>query len=315
VTTDIELFRVNQGAVEVHAEASRLKEDALASGALIGIVTNEVSNAAAVEAMKEIKSVLSLAETTRQRIKQPVLDLARAIDGRAKEFSLELQEELNRLGQACADFQTAQLERVRAQERARQEELARIEREKREALRKIEEEERRKAEEARRKIEEEERRRAEEARRKAAAEAAAARSEADRQAAFERAKAEAARLAVEAEARVKAEEQRLAAEANAQAKAEEERRAQEQMSLGPAPAAIRADGQTSKMTWSWEVTDIWTLARMQPALVEITPRRQQINDVITSMSAAGEPKIPGLRIWPEMKVGVRVGRPKEAIDV
>jgi chemotaxis protein histidine kinase CheA len=285
VTTDLELFVVHQDDVEIHAEAIRLKEQALVGGALIGTVTDEASNAACVEAMKEIKRVLSLAEETRQRIKRPVLDLSRMIDCRAKDYCLELQEELHRLGRACADFQTAQLERVKAQERARQAELARIEREKQEALREIEEEERRKAEEARR---------------KAAAEAAAAKSEADRQAAFERAKAEAARLAAEAEAR---------------AKAEEERRAQEQMSLGPAPVPVRADGQISKPVWSWEVTDIWTLARMQPGLVEITPRRQQINDVITSMSAAGEPKIPGLRIWQEMKVGVRVGRQKEAIDV
>jgi flagellar biosynthesis GTPase FlhF len=285
VTTDLELFIVRQDDVEIHAEAIRLKDQALMGGALIGAVTDEVSNEACVEAMKEIKRVLALAEETRQRIKRPVLDLSRMIDCRAKDYCLDLQEELHRLGRACADFQTAQLERVKAQERARQQEIERIEREKQEALRKIEEEERRKAEEARR---------------KAAAEAAAARNEEEQKAAHERAKAEAERLAKEAEAKKKA---------------EEERRAQEQMGVAPVTVPVRAEGQTSKPTWAWEVTDIWLLARMQPGLVNIAPRREQINEVIASMATAGEPKIPGLRIWPEMKVGVRLGRQREAIDV
>lgn len=284
-TTDIELFHVEQGAVAVHADAERIKEEALALGALIGVVASEETNRQAVEALKGIQTVLKLAEETRTRVKAPVLDLARAIDARAKEYIRDLDVEFRRLSSACADWQTAQLERVRAQERARAEELARIEREKAEALRKIEEEERRKGEEARR---------------RAAAEAAAARNEAERQAAEERAKKEAVRMAAEAEARLKA---------------EEERRAQEQMALAPTPAPIRAEGQISKPVWLWEVTDIWTLARTQPGLVEITPRRQQINEVIVSLASAGPPKIAGLRIWEEMKVGVRLGRTPQPIDV
>jgi flagellar biosynthesis GTPase FlhF len=283
--TGLELFCVDQDDVAIHAQAFVIRDEALAAGALIGLVTDAESNQAAVAAMKQVKQVLALAEETRQRIKAPVLDLARVIDARAKDYCRELVAELARLSLACADWQTEQLERVKAQERARQEELARIEREKQEALRKIEEEERRKAEEARR---------------KAAAEAAAARNEEEQKAAHERAKAEAERLAKEAEAKKKA---------------EEERRAQEQMGVAPVTVPVRAEGQTSKPTWAWEVTDIWLLARMQPGLVNIAPRREQINEVIASMATAGEPKIPGLRIWPEMKVGVRLGRQREAIDV
>lgn len=344
--SDLVLFCVDSrgSGVSLHGQAESLKASALERSALVGAVSDAASNAMAVEAMKGLKHMINLCENSRKKVKQPVLDLARAIDSTAAAFSADLTEEYNRISRACADFQTAELERVRAQERARAEEAARIERERQESLRRIEEEKRRAAEEAARKIEEarleaeriaaakarEEREQAERAAKAIAdAEAAAAKTKAAREAAARRAaeeqariereakdreEAERARIAAEAEAKAKAERERIEQEAAERAKAEQERSAQEIESLGPMSAPVRADGQTSKPVWLFEVVDVWTLARMHPGLVEITPRKQQINEVIASMSAAGDPKIAGLRIWQDVQVGVRAARTK-TIDV
>jgi len=285
VSKDIVLFAPRDGSIEVHPDAIRMRNEALEAGALVGRVNDEPTNAGATQALQAIKRVLNLCESTRKKVKEPVLDLARRIDQTAKDFSSDLQEEFRRISAACADYQTEQLERVKAQERARAEEAARIERERQEALRKIDQE-RQRAEE--------------EVRRKAAAEAAAAKSKEEIDAAY---------------ARAQAEQQAIAEAAAAKAKAEDERRAQESQAVALPVAPTRAAGQSVKPTWQWEVTDIWTLARMHPGLVEITPRRQQINEVVESLATAGEPRIPGLRIWSEVRVGVRAQRERPTIEV
>jgi DNA repair exonuclease SbcCD ATPase subunit len=284
VSTELVLFAPQGTTIAFIPEAQALKEAALERGALVGYVNDEATNAEATEALKALKKVLNAVEATRKRVKEPVLDMARLIDSTAKEFAAELNEEFARIQRACADYQTAQLERVREQERRRAEEAARIEREKQEALQKIEAE--KQAAEAA-------------ARTKAEAELAAAKTLEDK---------------IAADRRAKEESDRIRAEAEAKAKAEEERRQQEALTVAPTAAPVRAAGQTAKPTWCWEVIDIWTLARMQPGLVEITPRRQQINEVIESLAMVGDPKVPGLRIWQEVKVGVRTGRDR-VVDV
>lgn len=280
----VAVFELSGSRVAVVPQAEGLKSAALERAALVGLVTDETTNKEATEALKGLKVVINLCESTRKKVKEPVLELARTIDQAAKDFTAELQDEFNRISRGCADYQTAQLERVREQERARRAEEERIQREKEEALRKIDEE--RKAKEA-------------EAQAKADAERKAAKDEQER---------------IAAEERLAAERQRLQAEADKRAKDEEARRQLDLQTVAPVAPPDRAVGQMAKPVWLFEVTDIWTLARVHPALVEITPRKQQINEVIASLAAAGEPKVAGLRIWQEVKVGVRTGR-ERILDV
>lgn len=148
--------------------------------------------------------------------------------------------------------------------------------------------EQRRVQEEQERVLREQRKAEEEARAKAAAEAAAARNEAERIAAQKRAEEQAKLIA--------------------------ERAAQELEAITPAALPTKADGQVVKPVWRFEVTDVWLLARTSPGLVRIEPNRSEINEVITRLAAAGEPKIPGLRIWNEVQVTTRTAKPK-VIDV
>jgi len=279
MNTDIVPFRVAGEMVEIHPDAEALRDWALTVGALIGRVSDEASNAEATEAMRGIKEVLNSAEAARKKIKEPILDLGRRVDAAAKKFSEPLDAEFKRLQRITADYQTEQIARMREIEDARRREAERLERERQEAERKLREEEERKLAEARRKAEEEMR---------------AARTEAARKAAEERARAEKERIEREAAERLKV---------------EAERAEQAQQMLPPPAAPVRAEGQTAKAVWKFEVVNPFDLVRVNPGFVEITPRRDEINRAIAAIVATGaEPKIPGLRIWEEVAVSVRAGR-------
>jgi hypothetical protein len=144
---------------------------------------------------------------------------------------------------------------------------------------------RRAAEEAERKRQaelariERERRQAEEAARREAEEA--------------QAKARTMQEAVEAEERAK----RQAEAAEQRAKLEREKA---QMAM-EAPVA-KPKSMFVKPTVCFEVTDILELFEARPDLCELTPRAAAINAALRN----GDRQIPGLRIWEETRVGVRV---------
>lgn len=279
------LIKIDGMAVGLLQDAYAMRDAALESAALVGIVKTAPQNESAASAMKEVKRVLKLVEDARKEAKEPVLDLCRKIDATAKEFVADLAAEELRLAKAVGNYQQEQLEIQRAAARKAAEEAARIERERAEAQRKIEEEQRKVAEEARRKAE---------------AEILAARCEADKAA---------------AEARAKAEQARIAAEAEARQKIEAERAAQQLQAIPVSPAGNKADGQVVREVWDFEVTNVWDLVRARPDLVSIEPRRREICEAVALMVSTGEPKIPGLRIWKEVRAGVRLGREKKVIDV
>jgi hypothetical protein len=53
---------------------------------------------------------------------------------------------------------------------------------------------------------------------------------------------------------------------------------------------------------------------MHPGLVEITPRKREINEVVEMQANSGAtPQVAGLRIWSEVKVSVRTNT--KTIDV
>lgn len=119
-------------------EADAMKTSALELAALIGKVKDAYDQEAAVNAQKEIKRVLKLAEDSRKAIKEPVLDYGRRIDDTAKAFIAELRTEEMRIAKLIGDFQALELAKQRAAEAAQRRELEEIERRKQAELSKAE---------------------------------------------------------------------------------------------------------------------------------------------------------------------------------
>lgn len=114
------------------------------------------------------------------------------------------------------------------------------------------------------------------------------------------------REAAEAAAKAKSKEEAEAAIARAQQQAEEAARAAQQrvnaVVTAPAPVQpVKLAGVTVRKVWKFEVLDVKALHAARPELVELQPRRSEINSVIS----AGDREIPGLRIWEENESRVR----------
>lgn len=299
------------------------KEMILAESALIGSVRNATTQDVAVATQVRLKTMLKEIEDARIEIKEPFLDRCRKIDATAKALALEVAAEEKRIGNLVSAYQEEQREIARREEVMRQHELQRIENERLERI----SEANRKAQQAaiaEAKAKEE----AERAAREAAAAEARRKEEADRAIreaanAEARAQAEAAAKIAEAAAvaaRVKAEGERIAAEARAaeaRAQAEAEARAaeaeaQRRVDAVPVPVVpMKSDGQVVKERWTFEVVDIWLLAKMHPGFVRIDVNKQEINEAINR----GIREIKGLRIFKETKSGVRADRGQKLIEV
>lgn len=333
MSADLVIFERKDLAISATPEISARIEQVLSESALVGLVVDAETNETANRSLMNITGLAVEIEKARQKVKQPVLELGRAIDAEAKRLSEVLLTEKNRLARASADWQTEQLERVRAQERARQAEIDRIQREKEAEEARIRAEEQRKIDEANRKAREEaaalrkvqeaeeaERRRiAAEAKARADAEAAAARNAAEREAAERRriiaeAKAKADAEAAKERARIAAEEAeklrqeneaRIKAEADAASKRAAELSCQDIQTLAPAPVLQKASGQSVKEVWEFEVVNPFDLFRARPDLVTLTAKAGEIKAAIDLLAVSGEPKIAGLRIFRQVKVSTR----------
>lgn len=240
----------------------------------------------AVAAQQSLHAVAGAIEKARKKLKDPVLDLGRRIDAKAKELSKDLVIAQDRIMGLLSDFQAQLVEEARKAEEARQAELRRIEEERLAELRRIA------AEEAKRKAEAE-------AIRRAAEEAAAkADSEAKRQA-----------MLAEAERMAKAAEEASRKEMTAAL----ERAAQAAEAVGGEVTAARADGQRVVERYVGEVFDVHALYRFNPRLVRLEPAMSEINDLLVSKGQEiekGTYKVPGLRVYRETKSTV-TGRRKE----
>lgn len=128
------------GVPEITPDAHTLKRHALEHAKPILKVENETEQAAAVEALRELKSIRTGIEATRKSVKAPVLDLGKKIDAIASDFIADAEREERRLQGLVNHYQRVQLDRQRAEE-------DRLRREQTEAQR-LEEEAKRKREEA-----------------------------------------------------------------------------------------------------------------------------------------------------------------------
>jgi hypothetical protein len=280
-------------------EAEAAKLAALNGTALIGSVNNPAQQQAAVNAVKDVKSILLAVERARKAIKEPLLEACRLIDARAAEFVAELKDEEIRVNTSLGNYQQEIIINARREEAKRQEALRKIEEERQAEARRIAAE----AAEAERVRAEAERKAAAEAeaeRQRIAAAANAAKSK------LEKARLEKERLALEARMKAEAEAreaQRIKDEAAAKAEAERQDALAKQAveAVGPAAPMQKARGQVVKAVWTFEITDIWLLARTNPGLVRIEPNTSEINQVI----ALGARDIKGMRIFEVVKSSTR----------
>lgn len=278
------LLVVDRSAWSVAAsdEAQRLIENALTLAASVPeVIEDEKGQQRAVQVHLEVDSLRKQIEKARVAAKEQPLDLCRAIDARAKELTAELLAESSRIGGVLGDYQERLRRAAEAEARRLREEQERLERERQAELKRLADE----AEAI-----------ARAAREKAAAEAAAARSEAEAKAAAERAEAE---------------QKRLQAEAAAKAQAAQERVDQQVQALAPVAAPVKAEGQSVRRAWLWEVTDIHMLYRAHPNLVRLEENKSAIRELLE----LGVTNIKGLRAWQETKSGTRQIRQGTLIDV
>lgn len=268
---------VNGVAITVSTELEAVKAELLAESRSILTVDEGFTQEIAVGSVRELKNLLATVEASRVDIKSPVLDLGRKIDDAAKRFRHDIEAEVDRLTKCITTFQIAERKRAEEAERLRLNEIARLEKLRLEA----EQAERQRQTEAAA---------AQEAQRKAD-EAAFMADTAEESKASETAKQEALKSQQQAEAAAQQERQRQ------QAIAEQQRLAAAVKTEAPTVAT----GMSVKPVWTFEVTDLWELARDNRDLVRIEPNVAAIKAAISG----GMRRCPGLRIYEETKVGVR----------
>lgn len=106
------------------AEAATLERDALleASSRITAVITAAEAEDASAR-LKDLKAFSRNIETSRKAVKQPVADLAKRIDDLAKELTLKVDAEANRLARAVGTWQEEEQRKAdEAQEVAREEE-------------------------------------------------------------------------------------------------------------------------------------------------------------------------------------------------
>jgi hypothetical protein len=112
-----ELFRADliDNGISTTPEAMELASNLHSELSVITIVNTPQTQALATEAGRNAQGFLKTLEASRKYTKQPVLDIGRKIDALADELAAPVKEEMNRVGQLVARFQTAEAARVKAE--------------------------------------------------------------------------------------------------------------------------------------------------------------------------------------------------------
>src|ERR1035441_3759101 len=262
----------------IAAKAQALIDDALEGCALIGAITTQEQNDAAVIAVSQVTALIRLIEKSHKGAKEPFLKVCQALDKTRREMLLELEAEELRVNTNCGNFLAEQENIRREKERERQRKLDLIERERLEEDRRTLEEservERERQAEIRRKEEDllEDQRRLE-------AEASKAKSKKTREEAMARAKIiEGERISTALRAAEETKQLRTQLELASRDRLELSMQAVE--AVGPQLELVKTAGQRVKVEFVFEVVDIWKLVRARPDLVNVTPRTMDINDLI-----------------------------------
>jgi hypothetical protein len=129
--TALEITRVADVQISVAADAEKRKAELLTELEGYGIIEDDFSRDGALDALMNAKEFVRLVEKSRVEVKAPVLDLTRAIDGRAKELTDKVNDAIARLNQRVTAYALAQRRKAEEVERARKAEIARREEEQR----------------------------------------------------------------------------------------------------------------------------------------------------------------------------------------
>jgi hypothetical protein len=260
----------------VRSEALQMRDNALEQAALIGKVENAEQNNSCVSARKSIKSLLSLFESERKTLKEPILEAGRQLDRVIATECEDLKREDGRLENLEKEFIRAEQRRVAEEQELQRRELARIEAEKQAALDRLAREQRER----------------EEAAAKLAAEATNKK---------QRAEADAARLEAEAAAKRTQAQAQLVTDLADRASYVESKPVER----------TQARGQAVRKVWVIDQINDHALYRARPDLVrsiawDLTALKQALSD--------GQ-KLPGVTAHEDIGVGIRGARNLEAISV
>ena len=271
------------------ADAIAAKEDALATSALIGKVTNRAENDAANNARKSLREVSGALDRQRKKMTDPFVEAQRLLIRTVEPHIDELKQEDARLELLVKDFTLAEQRRIREEQEAQQRELDRIERERQSELRRIQLEQER-VERAAREAREAAERAAREATNKAQREAAAKAQQ----------EAEAKRKEAEASAALAAQQTQIVNE-----------RADLDARIESKPVEItRAHGQTNRKVWKITQINDFQLVRARPDLV----RKIEWDMLAIKQLLADGVKLPGVTAEEDLSIGVR-GKATKTIDV
>ena len=232
-------------SIHITEEGELHRKELLRDSQQIVTIKDELGRNLSCAAAGNIKAHVTAVEKTRKEIKEPFLQMGRAIDDAAKSHVNELESELKRLNNLIGSFEDARRREQEAQERARRAEEARLAEEQRKAQQEAD----RLAEEARKK-----------------AEAAAAKGK-----------------ELTTAQKVKALEEQLQAEEEAEARERELRRLEEErMTARQRAEEAKPTGGALREEIDIEVTDINALYKSMPACVKLTPDLAMIKAMIKS---------------------------------
>lgn len=256
------------------------KSEALDAAIAVTKVDDGFDNSLCVDAQTKVKSRLKYIESWRVAAQRPLTDLKQLVQDVAANESQALNDQWLRLERLASVYTKKQKQLREEEERKRQEELDKIERERvakeKEAQKKIDDE--RKAKEA-------------EVIAKADAQIAAATTDEELKAAESSASCAMSAIATEAAAKTEVATAEIAQASVA---------ATRQVILSTKPAT-KPQGQSVRSRWDFEVVDAGELYRARPDLCHIVEKRAEILKEL----AAGKREIAGLRIFEDVKAGVR----------
>jgi len=125
----LELLNFASASVAVNEDAEAKKAEALEAAGNITEIADSFDNECAVEAVRDIKSIMSDVESCRKTVKAPVLKLGKAIDQAAKDFCGALITEQARVQKLITGYADEQRKIAWEAEKARRAEQERLERE------------------------------------------------------------------------------------------------------------------------------------------------------------------------------------------
>lgn len=127
MTTAIEIKNWSAVEVTLAPECQEEKITALAKSKTVLAVADDRQQQIAVNAMKALKSLLKEVESYRKEVKGPVAELGKRIDGMAKEFCEDIEEELTRVSGIAGEYESEKQKRIAEQKKKLQAEIDRIE--------------------------------------------------------------------------------------------------------------------------------------------------------------------------------------------